>query len=354
MNTATNFLFGNTGAMLLGEALSALHASTGVSGELVAKGAGNDGEMILHVAGIQLRYRCQVKRHIDRNSLIDDMTARSNADDNALLVSTVLSAAMAARCRELDLQFIDTAGNAYLTDRKGILINVVGRKLEKGSVVDSDKTITPAALRLMFAFLAQPSMLNAPYREISSSVQVATGAIGKALEAMETRGFIGKAPSGARIINAPERMLSEWATGYISRIKPKLKKFRFAAPDTTNLQHDWTPAMRQSAWSGEIAAEQVTQHLNPATATIYMDIEQTRDLPEMVKRHKLRGDPNGKIEVVQAFWNMDFFSENFPTVPLHLIYADLLETNDPRNLLIAKQIHKKVIDHVHGSGKQAA
>jgi hypothetical protein len=258
---------------------------------------------------------------------------------------------MAARCRELDLQFIDTAGNAYLTNRKGILINVMGRKPDKSLSINPDVSITTAALRLMFAFLAQPSMLNASYREISSAVQVSTGAIGKALEALESRGFIGTTPQGTRIVNSAELMLSEWATGYISRLKPKLKKFRFTAANPIDLTQAWAPELRRSAWSGEVAAEKVTNHLTPSTVTIYMDIDNAEDLPHMVKRLKLRGDPNGPIEVVQAFWNMDFFFENFPTVPLHLIYADLLGTNDPRNLLVAKQIYKEVIEHVHHSGK---
>ena len=82
-----------------------------------------------------------------------------------------------------------------------------------------------------------------------------------------------------------------------------------------------------------------------------MDIDNGGEFQDMVKRLRLRGDPNGPIEVVQAFWNMDFFFENFPTVPLHLIYADLLGSNDSRNLLVAKQIYKQVIEHVHHSGK---
>lgn len=351
MNTASNPSLRHTEAKIIGEALSGLLASTGITGELLRKDATNDGNIALRVAGTRLHYACEVKRNIDRSAILHDIKARSTPDGNTLLVCPALTNTMAERCRELDLQFIDTAGNAYLTNKEGILINVMGRKPDKESTVTSDMTITPAALRMMFAFLAQPSMLNASYREISSSVQVSTGAIGKALEAMESRGFIGTTPGGERIINSAEIMLSEWATGYISRLKPKLNKFRFTAANPTDLIKNWAPELRRSAWSGEVAAEKATNHLNPATATIYMDIDNTRDLPEMVKRLKLRGDPNGTIEVVQAFWNMDFFFENFPTVPLHLIYADLLGTNDPRNLLIAKQIHRQVIDHVHHSGK---
>lgn len=347
MNDATDFSLAHTEATIIGEALVGLLASTGITGELIRKDATNGGEVALRVAGTRLRYACEVKRNIDRSAMLDDIKARSSSNRDTLLVCPTLTNTMATRCRELDLQFIDTAGNAYLTNREGILISVMGRKPDKAMTIDSDMSITPAALRMMFAFLAQPSMLNASYREISSAVQVSTGAIGKALETLERRGFIGKTPQGTRIINSAELMLSEWATGYISRLKPKLKKFRFTSTNPTGLIQTWAPELRLSAWSGEVAAEKVTNHLNPSTITIYMDIDNADELQQMVKRLRLRGAPNGPIQVVQAFWNMDFFSESFPTVPLHLIYADLLGTSDSRNLLVAKQIYKQVIEHVH-------
>lgn len=350
MNVVTTRAHWAPEAQIIGEALNGLRRSTGIIGELLQAKAGSADEVSLRVADTRLQYVCAIKRNVDRLTLLDDIKARAPLDRNTLLVCTPLTTTMAARCNELGIQFIDTAGNAYLTNGAGILINVTGRK-EHESSLRPDKTITPAALKMMFAFLAQPSMLNAPYRDISAAVHVATGAIGKALAAMEHRGFIGTTPRGRRIIHSPELMLSEWATGYTGRIKPKLKTFRFSAVSPTDFIAAWTPEMRRSAWGGEVAAAKMTQHLNPATATLYLDSGNIGAVPEMVKRFRLRGDPNGAIEIVQAFWNMDFISENFPTVPLHLIYADLLGTNDPRNLLVAKQIYQQVIDHVHHSGK---
>jgi hypothetical protein len=210
-------------------------------------------------------------------------------------------------------------------------------------------TITPAAVRMMFAFLAIPSMLNAPYRDISVSVQVSTGAIGKIFEVLEARGFIGVAPDGRRIITSPELMLGEWATGYLSRLRPKLKKFRFTISNPNDFL-GWNPGLRVSAWGGEVAAQMLTKHLNPATFTIYVDMEaEVRALPDLVQRHRLRADPHGPIEVVQPFWNMDYFADSFPTVPLHLVYADLLGTQDPRNLTVASQLSREVIQHVRDS-----
>ncbi len=315
---------------------------------------GTHAAVKLEVAGRTLQYSCELKQKIDRYLVLDDLKARSIVNQSTLLVSGPLTDSMASRCRELDIQFIDTAGNAYVTDGQGILINVMGRKLEKASKFAArEMTITPAAVRMMFAFLAAPKMLNAQYRDISAAVRVSTGAIGKIFDVLEARGFVGTAPGGNRIITSPERMLSEWATGYMSRLRPKLKKFRFTSANPSYFHMGWDAEYRVSArafWSGEVAAEKITKHLNPATFSIYLDMEREPSaLPEMVRQFKLRADPHGPIEVVQPFWNMDYFAESFPTVPLHLVYADLLGTNEPRNLDVASQIFREVIQHVHNS-----
>lgn len=349
MNTTQLPAMSSSEAQLIADALESLRDSTGIIGRLLGNGNGADANVSLQVAGKSLKYVCEVKQKIDRFPILDDLKARSVVNDSTLLVCGPLTNAMAARCHELDIQFIDTVGNAYITDRDGVLINVTGRKAAtEPQVAARGLTITPAALRMMFAFLAKPAMLNAPYRDISTSVQVSTGAIGKVFETLEARGFIGTAPGRNRIITSPELMLSEWATGYMSRLRPKLKKLRFTAPNPGDLRTGWSPELRISAWGGEVAADILTQHLSPATVTIYMDMQaEAGALPELVKRFRLRADPHGQIELVQPFWNMDYFDDSFPTVPLHLVYADLLGTHDPRNLVVAQQISREVINHVH-------
>jgi hypothetical protein len=216
-----------------------------------------------------------------------------------------------------------------------------------------DAGMTPAMLRVLFAALAEPAMLNAPYREISNAVQVSTGAIAKAFEGLEARGFIAVTLDGTRLIRSPEIALSEWATGYLHRLRPKLRKIRFASDRADELRKTWSPGYRESAWSGEVAAESITQHLNPSSYTIYMHLN-TGAVKDVIKTYRLRADPTGNIEIIQPFWNMDRFAESFPTVPWHLVYADLLETQDGRNLAVADQILKKVVAHVHDSQRQAA
>lgn len=337
---------------LVTRALDELRASAGIEGELLPEaGPQADAAIVLDVHGRKLRYDCTVKRKVDRYGLISELISTPRSSAQHLLVSAQLSHDMATRCREMGQQFIDTAGNAYISDRDGIYVFVSGRRAPESLQRDAHSaTTTPAALKMMFAVLAEPSLLNAPYREISHRSIVSTGAIGKVFETLEARRLIAELPSGKRMIRSPEMFLNEWASGYVSRLKPKLKKYRFNCEDLDKFRH-WSPGFRLSAWGGEMGAAHLTKHLRAEHYTVYVDMDDPHALRDLVRQFHLRADPNGEIEVVQMFWNTNYFTEWFPTVPPHLIYADLLASHDSRNLAVAKRIVCQVVEHVHDKSR---
>ena len=329
------------------QALDALHDSTHIQGELLdTPNDDTDAQVLLTINDRKLTYDCEIKKKVDRYALPLDLLNRLGNAQRTLLVSSPLSPDMANRCRDIGLQFIDTAGNAYINDGAGIYIYVTGRRGAAEHHIPANNTMTPAALRMMFAALAEPALLNAPYRDISNKARISTGAIGKAFETLESRELIGSAASGKRMIRTPELFLNEWASGYAGRLKPKLRKHRFA---TDNFNHflNWVPDLRLSAYGGERAAMYMTGHLKPEVCTIYVDLDAPHALKDIVKNFRLRADPQGRIEIVEMFWNPDEFTGWFPTVPPHLVYADLMATHDSRNIAVARQIMPGIIQHVH-------
>ena len=328
---------------LVAAALGALRESAGIQSEILDDA---DAAVLLTIGGRKLRYDCEVKNKVDRYALPLDLLNKLGNAQHTLLVSSTLSSDMANHCRDIGLQFIDTAGNAYIDDGAGIYVQVTGRRGDIDHQFPVNNTMTPAALRMMFAFLAEPALLNAPYRDISSRARISTGAISKAFETLEARGLIGSAPNGKRMIRTPELFLNEWASGYSGRLKPKLRKYRFAIDNLDRLL-TWNPGFRLSAWGGEPAAMLLTGHLKPEECTIYVDMDDPHALKDIVKDFRLRADPQGSIEIVEMFWNPDYFAEWFPTVPPHLVYADLIATHDARNIAVARQIASGVIQHVH-------
>lgn len=346
---------------LVASALDALHDSTGIQGEILAgTNSDVDAAVLLMINGRTLRYNCEVKKKVDRYALPLDLLNRLDNAQHTLLVSSPLSPDMANRCRNVGLQFIDTAGNAYINDGAGVYVHVTGRRGNADAQPQVNNTLTPVALRMMFVFLAEPELLNAPYRDISHRAQISTGAIGKAFDTLESRGLIGTASGGKRMIRIPELFLNEWASGYAGRLKPKLRKYRFATDNLDKFLDRWNPELRLSAFGSEVAAAILTSglnhddpdavttgHLKPEACTIYVDMDDSNALKHIVKDFRLRADPRGSIDIIEMFWNSDHFTEWFPAVPPHLVYADLMATHDSRNIEVARQIALNVIQHVH-------
>jgi len=60
----------------------------------------------------------------------------------------------------------------------------------------------------------------------------------------------------------------------------------------------------------------------------------------LLLNNKIRKDPDGKIEILEAFWYFDFGGEHNDLVNPILIYADLLATGDPRNIETTELIYE--------------
>ena len=96
-------------------------------------------------------------------------------------------------------------------------------------------------------------------------------------------------------------------------------------------------------WSGEPAAALLTAHLHPTNFNLYTST--TRN--EAMRYLRLIPDLNGNVVLYEKFWtNTDqtLESERPKSVaPPLLVYADLIRSQDARNIEIAKMIHEKYL-----------
>ncbi|MHB8347398.1 MAG: type IV toxin-antitoxin system AbiEi family antitoxin [Acidiferrobacterales bacterium] len=306
-----------------------------------------DAIVEIDIGGHTHRYAAQLKR-IDRFVTLGAVKNQmDHYDEPGLLVAPRITPEIAERCRELDIPFIDTAGNAYLR-APGLLVFVKGQRLLDDHMPNSGarpRAGTATALRVIFALLCKPELLNAPYREIVRAAGVALGAVGGVFLDLNGRGYtMGGQRTDWRRLVEPERLFEEWVTNYPIRLRPKLnpKRFRAATPDWWQ-QFDVTEY--GALWGGEVAADKLTRYLKPATFTLYVRPDNDREaLARLVAVNRLRADPNGDIEIIEAFWNFPPNVDHPDIVPPILVYADLVATLDPRNLQTAKLIRERYID----------
>jgi hypothetical protein len=303
---------------------------------------GMDGCVSIETDGRSYELPYEVKTNIDRR---DHLLSFKSRHEDKLLITRSLTPVMANQCRELDIQFLDQSGNCFLR-QPGLFVFVSGsRELTKEKRI-ATHGLTPAALRLVFAVLTRPSILNTNVRNIAEVASISHGAAGAALIALEEMGFLNTSTSGRRLLAMPERWLDAWTEGYLGRIRPKLERLRMSSllPLTT-LFDRITPQMREVALGGEAAAAHLNMGLKPGALTLYVDFQDPLVVRSLVQEFKLHRDANGSVELVSMFWNTRELP-CFPTVPDVLIYADLVGTGDQRTMETANALRKLITSHV--------
>lgn len=297
-----------------------------------------DARVELHrPGGRPIAFLAQVRR-VERSSDIAWHAAhtaqRRRSALRPLLVAPHVSAQLAEECRQAGIHFLDAAGNAHI-DTPGLYLYITGRKPAKASTAQADpSTLRKAStLRVVFALLTIDGLILRPVREIAQSAGVALGSTSEALAELQALGFVSGAARQRRLANRA-LLATEWARQYPIALRDKLQPLRYAcasAQGWRSMRLD--PA--QAVWSAEMAAATLTDHLVPERACLYA----WADRRTLMLRHRLRPDPNGAVEILDAFWPRP--QDSPPAVaPALLVYADLMASNDGRSMEVAKLLEK--------------
>lgn len=337
------------------QAIDALRQTAGLDIEvtkLKIHGFLNRADAFIRVTINQKIYAFVVEiKNVDRFAMVAQVKHQlEEFEERPLLIAPKLTDAAADKCKELGLNFIDLAGNAYVNE-PGLFIFIKGQKQELNqnntmNYFKGGKALTPTNLRMAFALLCNPEMLNAPYREIAKVAGIALGAVGWGFNDLAARALtLGDGKKNNRVLIQQEKLIQEWVTNYPIKLRPKLNPRRFKA---NNL--DWWKNLDvkkyEAQWGGEVAADRLTHYLKPNFYTLYLHGKEfKKNMNKLIVENRLVPEPNGDIELLEAFWDFDdadFLPEVVPTL---LVYADLIASNDPRNLETAKMIYDRLIPH---------
>lgn len=256
-----------------------------------------------------------------------------------LLITKYVNPNMAERLKKMDIQFIDTVGNTYLNEPP-VFIYIRGNKPpENLQTRELRRAFQPTGLKIIFAFLCNPNLVNAPYRDVAKAAKVALGAVGWVMRDLKEMGYLlimGK--RGQKLANK-KKLLERWVIAYAEKLRPKLIIGKYKT-----LNQDWYKDVLlnnyQGYWGGEVAAAKLKTFLKPEKVTIYTVEINTNLLLD----NRLRKDPKGNIEFLKFFWNAEYIGHNWginDLVPPILIYADLLATGEARNIETAEIIYEQ-------------
>ncbi len=257
-------------------------------------------------------------------------------EQKGLLVTRYVTPQMADHMKEMGIQFIDTAGNAYINEPPLFIFIKGNRPVDRHPKERPTRAFQPTGLQVVFAILCNPGLENEPFRQIAKVANAALGTVGWVMRDLKKMGYLLDRGKRGRHLLRKKELLERWVTIYPDHLRPKNLVGRYRAADI-----EWWKAEEltnfTAYWGGEIAAAKLTKYLKPQVITIYVKEKPGR----LLLKHRIMKEPNGNIEVLKAFWNFEY-DWPFPNLvhPI-LIYADLLATGDIRNIETAEIIYER-------------
>ena len=282
--------------------------------------------------------KVEIKPHINKATMGQLLHQDPETKYPTLLVTEYVNPQIAELLQAKYIPYIDTAGNAAL-NIGDVFVYIAGRKLPKEMKANRAPTraFKTAGLKLILTILNDQPLLNRPYRDIADITGVALGTITNVFTDLEELNFLQTVGKYRRLRNHNE-LIYKWADAYIERTRKKLVLGRY----TTHALGNWQATNLEKLnafWGGEVAALKMTNYLQPETFTIYV----TPPAGQTKANLQLTKDPNGNIELLEAFWPLKANITNNDLAPALVVYADLLAIGDDRTTETAKLLYEKLI-----------
>lgn len=332
---------------MLHKALSIFHNNTGlkfnVEGTRFVNERGGEADAFLRLAfpGTDRQFVVEIKARLTRAVLLLTMDKLANAypGQQCMIITEYVNPVMAERLRDHEIAFIDLAGNAYV-NLPPVFIYIKGNKPEETLPAQTrNRAFQGTGLKMIFALINNPALVNAPYRDIAKTAKVALGTVGWVFKDLRDAGYLVDMGKRGKRIKNKKQLIERWVTAYPEVLKPKITRGHYTAKDYDWWQNIDIREYKNACWGGEVAAAKMTRHLKPELITVY-----TPEPPgKLLIRNKLKKDPAGEIEILDVFWNIDLFQAQEGLAPPLLVYADLIATGDARNLETAKLIYERDI-----------
>ena len=229
--------------------------------------------------------------------------------------------------------YADTAGNMLLRFN-GNFLQIRNRPKPKEIAKERarGRSLSPSGLKVLFLLLTEPDAVKWNYRNIAAKSGTTIGTVNYTMADLRAKRHLLEDSAGRRLadIRTVGRL---WVDNYRLRLLPKLKTTRYYGEMTVIDGGDDLIA------SGETSAMEVG-FLTTGNVLLW---NQGTGVARTAARNRWHLDPNGNIEVRDAFWPTDKrrFADHAPWL---LVYADLLATEDGRCLEAAEEIRERYLE----------
>ncbi len=306
----------------------------------VPEGQGLDAALVISAGGKRHKLAAQITPKA--SPAIVAALAANAKDHRVLLITDHLGTATIQACRRTGMACADLDGNMYL-HLGAVRIDVGGRPrtVSKDLVPvrgASSALTTRSGVQVLFVLLADPASVDLPMRDLAAASATALGSVSTVFRELTAQNYLSTRADGRRQLHRTARLFDRWVEGYRVRLHPKLAIGSYQT-DTARWWTSADVAIRKAGaqWGGETAAWHMDRHLLPAQGVLYADAIPTRLLAQYRMRPPREASAN--VALRRRFWNVADWNKSV-TVPSPLVYADLVASEDPRQVEAAVRLRE--------------
>ncbi|MFO5438762.1 MAG: type IV toxin-antitoxin system AbiEi family antitoxin [Dolichospermum sp.] len=312
-----------------------------------------DGLLTIYTPHNQVKYLVEIKAPITLDTVdtninyIHHLQEKLSNGKRTLLITDTLSDEVLDLLLENNIEFIDTTGNIYLNN-SSLYILVRSSSIQCKKLLSAPQ-ITTSTLKVAYAILGDPSILQYPTLEVISNVAgVDFQTVKSSLESLYQLNYLQRQRNGTYRIENYTKLLERWEMGYIENLRPELLIGTFSTRENIDFNDILKQILeidqnQKIIIGGELGAAIYTDYLKPMSMTIHIPEEYNyRVITTMLR---LKPDPKGNIIILKQFGN-----KNQPKYSLYehiadtlLIHAELCLYPDERVKETAKRLYKKYI-----------
>ncbi|WP_396587246.1 type IV toxin-antitoxin system AbiEi family antitoxin [Bermanella sp. R86510] len=282
-----------------------------------------------------------------------DSIVRHIGAETGIILTKHVTQKMASLLLNHNVQYIDEMGNARLKLGDSF-IYISGQRVKHNTQMPTrlSKPLLgqKIPLKILYVLLKNSDLLNATYREIAKTAQVALGSVSKVISSLKSSGDLIENNKGQYIFRDINDVIEKWALMYPIVLKPSLEKREFEfSGNGDQLLDIMDPRTISGVWGDSAGGCVLTNYLTITSAAIYIGHD---DAPKFINMAKLRKKkspeeetPNISVTIYEPFWNTDTIKQPYPACPL-ITYSDLLASNDPRFIDTSNRIKDEYLGFI--------
>ncbi len=310
-----------------------------------------DALLTIHTPHKQLEYVVEIKSNVTLETL-DLVIAYLNHLKQPLidrvrplLVTDILSDAVIRKLIEQTIEFIDTTGNIYLNNSS---IYILIRNTSQNNKSSSNTSITASSLKVSYAILREPNILNTHIQELAEAAGVDLKTVKRSLKILDKLNYLQRQRGDKYRIENYMRLLERWEMGYVENLRLALLIDTFNPIGNrhfSDVSEEIVEIARNHNFliGGELGAAIITGYLKPIGAVLHIpDKENHRSITTKLR---LKPDLRGSISILKQFGTQNHWNYDRPKsiVDPLLIHAELALHPDERLKETASRLYDKYI-----------